>query len=138
MDNFFDCVREYNLPLYDLTLGYAGLPVEPGLYLLYDSHGDFIYVGKASNLRDIVSAHFRAGEANARIRDYANYVIYKVTYSVEEAEILESTIFDNWTRITGQYPFANRNRTPMSTITDLEEENIKREYIRKLLEKVMS
>jgi hypothetical protein len=129
MENFFEFVRANSLPVYDLSLGFQGIPLSPGVYLLYDNEGRFIYVGKASNLRHIVAAHFMPSEDNLRIRMFATATIYQVTSSVEDAESLEGSIFDQWVRKTGQYPFANRVAPPRSMLTTMERWKIQQQNL---------
>jgi excinuclease ABC subunit C len=47
----------------------AGLPAEPGVYLMKDRQGEVIYVGKAANLRNRVRSYFqdRTGDTRAFI-----------------------------------------------------------------------
>ncbi len=45
----------------------AGLPTQPGVYLMKDRQGEVIYVGKAVNLRNRVRSYFDAlGERRPR------------------------------------------------------------------------
>ena len=65
--NFFDLARECGLEILDI----AQAPVSPGFYLLFAEQGEFIYVGKAENLRERLSTHFGDSEENERIRALA-------------------------------------------------------------------
>jgi excinuclease ABC subunit C len=42
------------------------LPARPGVYQMYDSAGDLLYVGKAKNLKNRVSSYFRASGLEAK------------------------------------------------------------------------
>ncbi|MCK4357405.1 MAG: GIY-YIG nuclease family protein [Candidatus Cloacimonetes bacterium] len=95
-----------------------------GYYILFDEEGNFIYVGKASNLKDIISIHLSKNEINPKIKNFAKYVIYEKTHNINDSEIIEDEIFDDWVRNTGNYPFANRIKPPKSKLTNSEINNI--------------
>jgi len=69
------------------------LPAKPGVYLMRDSEGNVLYVGKAANLHHRVRSYFGAGQKLstklqrmvARVNDFEFYV----TASEQEALILE-------------------------------------------------
>lgn len=75
-----------------------GLPTQPGVYLMKDTRGDVLYVGKAVDLRARVRQYFQRGETGdgrfhvaflvPRIRD----VEVQVTATEREALILENTL----------------------------------------------
>ena len=74
----------------------AGLPNEPGVYLMKDAKGHILYVGKAKNLKKRVSSYF-----NKRAhRDLKTSVLIEkiasldtvVTHTEKEALILESNL----------------------------------------------
>ncbi len=123
--NYFELLKEFNITQINLN----NFPETCGYYFLFDEEGNFIYVGKASNLKDIVSNHFSNSESNPKIRNFAKYVIYEKTQNVEDAEIIESEVFDEWVRNTGNYPFANRIKPPKSNLTDDEISRIRMKKI---------
>ncbi len=70
-------------------------PEDPGVYLMKDSKGNIIYIGKASSLRKRVSSYFQSRSHDPKvsilvknIRDFE----YVITDSETEALILESTL----------------------------------------------
>jgi hypothetical protein len=131
MWNFFDLVRQAGLPLLHNP---ADAPALPGCYLLFSITGNFIYVGKAANLRERLSQHFGPEEPHLLISLTARYFIFRQTASVEDAEMLEGATFDEWVRATGQYPVANTNKPPRSRITDQETANPLLSALRSLMQ----
>lgn len=76
------------------------LPVKPGVYLMKDSEGRVIYVGKAVRLRDRVRSYFPAsnGQVN-KVRRLAQHVAdfeFIVTASELEALILECNLIKKY------------------------------------------
>jgi excinuclease ABC subunit C len=77
----------------------ANAPDEPGVYLMKDSSGSIIYVGKALSLRKRVSSYFQKLSAKS-VRDPKVIILvrhiydfeYVITDSEIEALILESTL----------------------------------------------
>jgi excinuclease ABC subunit C len=69
------------------------LPSAPGVYLMRDSGGTIIYVGKAVNLKNRVRSYFNTGqEQTFKIKHMVpriNDIDYFITASEEEALILE-------------------------------------------------
>ncbi|MBI4282687.1 MAG: excinuclease ABC subunit UvrC [Chloroflexi bacterium] len=71
-------------------------PTQPGVYLLKDSQGEVLYVGKASSLRHRLQSYFgspnnlepRIRQLVARVRDFE----FIITESETEALILENTL----------------------------------------------
>ena len=114
--NYFEILKE--LHINEINMYY--FPETCGNYFLFDEEGNFIYIGKASNLKDIVSNHFSNSESNPKIKNFARYVIYEKTKNVEAAEIIEGEVFDEWVKNTGNYPFANRIKPPKSKLSDNE------------------
>ena len=76
----------------------AKLPTKPGVYLLKDTRGQVLYVGKAQNLRNRVRQYWQASRGSAqplRIEsaiDRVADVEYTLTDSVSEALLLEATL----------------------------------------------
>jgi excinuclease ABC subunit C len=78
----------------------AAVPAEPGVYLLRDSHGKVLYVGKAKSLRSRVRAYFREhGDERfqvrflmKRVRDFETLV----ASSEKEALILENNLIKQY------------------------------------------
>ena len=84
------------MPHIDFTERLKATPAKPGVYLMRDSSGDVLYVGKAAGLRSRVSSYF-ASSANlprkianmvGKVADYE----YIVTESEQEALILECNL----------------------------------------------
>ncbi len=74
-----------------LTFLIANLPQAPGVYLMFDSHGKIIYIGKAKNLKARVSQYFtrpQVGKVAAMVRNTKKFETV-VTNSEKEAFILE-------------------------------------------------
>jgi len=69
------------------------LPASPGVYLMRNAEGDFLYVGKAANLRRRVRSYFGAGQKLSpklqRMVARVNDLDFFVTTSEQEALILE-------------------------------------------------
>ncbi len=69
-----------------------GLPDSPGIYMMKDSSGNIIYVGKAINLKKRVSQYFNKTVKSIRIAkmvEQVNSIDYIVTSSELEALVLE-------------------------------------------------
>lgn len=125
--NFFDMVREIGLAILDITLA----PAESGYYLLFAEQGEFIYVGKADDLRQRLADHYGDNEDNERIRGIARYAIWQQTPSIADAEQAEGNLYDAWVRMTGVPPFANKIKPPCSRLTD---DEILRAKLKQLLQ----
>ena len=76
----------------------AKLPDRPGVYLMKDSRGRVLYVGKAQSLRSRVRQYWQAGRGNAqplRIESAIDRVVdvdYTLTDTVSEALLLEANL----------------------------------------------
>ena len=72
------------------------LPLQPGVYLMKDTHGSILYVGKAKRLRHRVRTYFTlSGIPSHRIATMVSQIAdleYIVTDSELEALILEATL----------------------------------------------
>jgi excinuclease ABC subunit C len=71
----------------------------PGVYLLKDSHGKVIYVGKAKNLRARVRTYFRGGDERSQVRFLMQRVAdleTLVTTNDKEALILENNLIKQY------------------------------------------
>ncbi len=83
------------MPIGDLKGQIARVPEQPGVYLYYNGHGDTLYVGKASVLRDRVRSYLGARGTSPRIDallDEAQRLEVIVTDSVVEALALENNL----------------------------------------------
>ncbi|MEN3339170.1 MAG: excinuclease subunit [Acidobacteriota bacterium] len=83
------------MPIGDLKGQIARLPEQPGVYLYYNGHGDTLYVGKASVLRDRVRSYLGAHGTSPRIDALlheAQRLEVIVTDSVVEALALENNL----------------------------------------------
>ena len=105
---FFEIMKDLHIPL--MTI--ADAPTSSGVYLLFDSNGEFIYVGKAENLRQRLAQHFSGNEKNPAIQEFATFTLWETTNSLEDAEREEGAIFDLWVKLTGAPPVANRITPP--------------------------
>ncbi len=109
-------VEKCGLPIRNITQ----VPVSPGYYLLFAENGDFIYVGKAKDLRNRLTDHFGLDEENERINGIAEYAIWIPTQTIAEAEEAEGHLYDIWVRNTGRHPAENKNKPPKSKLTEKE------------------
>lgn len=114
--NFFDLVSECGLEVFDI----ADAPSSIGYYMLFAENGEFIYVGKAKDLRHRLSDHFGQDEENERIKGIVRYAIWEQTRSITQAEEAEGELYDTWVRSTGLPPFANKSKPPTSKLNDNE------------------
>lgn len=112
--NFFEIMNELHIPLMTITKA----PTSSGVYLLFDANGEFIYVGKAKNLKQRLAQHFSGSEKNPVIQKYATFTLWETTNSLEDAEREEGAIFDSWVKITGTVPIANRIAPPKASAKD--------------------
>lgn len=84
---------------FDSTQFLAHLTQQPGVYRMYDTAGDVIYVGKAKNLHKRVSSYFRkqldSVKTQALVRQIAAIDV-TVTHSEAEALILENTFIKKY------------------------------------------
>ncbi|MFQ9923377.1 MAG: excinuclease ABC subunit UvrC [Beduini sp.] len=77
----------------------ALLPLEPGCYLMKDSEGTIIYVGKAKKLKNRVSSYFM-GAHNYKTTKLVSEIVdfdYIVTHSEKEALLLEINLIKDYT-----------------------------------------
>lgn len=71
------------------------IPLSPGVYLMKDSAGEIIYIGKASALKKRVSSYFVKSGLDTKTRVLVSFIAdieYIVTDSEVEALILESSL----------------------------------------------
>ncbi len=54
-------------PTFDPQRFVASLPLRPGVYRMYDSTGELVYVGKAARLRDRVGSYFKAKSDSPKV-----------------------------------------------------------------------
>ena len=76
------------------------LPTSPGVYLMRDSEGNILYVGKAANLQHRVRSYFGAGQKLSpklqRLVTRVNDLDFFVTTSEQEALILELNLIKKY------------------------------------------
>src|SRR3974390_408222 len=73
----------------------ATLPQRPGVYRMYDTEGELLYVGKAARLRDRVGSYFSGRAASAKIDALVRRIArieVTVTQTEPEALLLESNL----------------------------------------------
>src|SRR5690349_13492981 len=89
-----------SIKTFDFKLGkdfLASIPPAPGIYKIYDGDSEFIYVGKAKNLRRRLSQYKNAKRRNKHrkmrqlVREAARIEI-EICNSELEAEILETQL----------------------------------------------
>jgi excinuclease ABC subunit C len=73
------------------------LPATPGVYVFKDAQGGFLYVGKASSLRNRVRSYFQAGTSDQRyfierLQGEIDDIETFVTASEKEAALLENSL----------------------------------------------
>ncbi|MFH0976068.1 MAG: excinuclease ABC subunit UvrC [Spirochaetota bacterium] len=90
-------------PLLKLKNKAADAPVDPGVYLMKDSAGNIIYVGKAASLKKRVSSYFQTTaqkfNSDPKLRILVRNIDdfeYVITDSEIEALILESTLIKKY------------------------------------------
>ncbi|QOX77802.1 excinuclease ABC subunit UvrC [Trichlorobacter lovleyi] len=70
-------------------------PTAPGVYLMRDTNGTILYVGKARNLRQRVSNYFGATDGRPQVRFLmarVNSIEFTITDTEKEALLLENTL----------------------------------------------
>ena len=74
------------------------MPAQPGVYLMKDSDGTIIYIGKAKNLRNRVRSYFgrNQGYKTARLVSRIADIEFVVTDSESEAFLLESNLIKRY------------------------------------------
>ena len=75
------------------------LPENPGVYLMKNSNGKIIYVGKAVILKNRVRQYFRKNEKTARIEKMVSLIHdfeYIITDTEDEALILECNLIKKY------------------------------------------
>jgi len=81
---------------FDFTAEIKNLPGKPGVYIMKNSGGDIIYVGKAINLKNRVKQYFQSNQNHSpKVRAMASRIAsfeYIVTDSEYEALILECNL----------------------------------------------
>lgn len=80
---------------FDSTALISSLPGQPGIYQMYDSAGNILYVGKAKNLKNRVSSYFRRTGLNAKTMALVakiSQVLVTITKTEAEALILEHNL----------------------------------------------
>ena len=79
----------------------SSLPLEPGVYIMYNQTGQRIYIGKAKRLKNRVSSYFRAVEKHTpKVYQMVSQVYnfdYIVTDSEFEALVLECSMIKQYT-----------------------------------------
>lgn len=86
--------------VFDFQYQIKNLPSKPGVYLMKNSKGEIIYVGKAKNLKNRVSQYFRNSKSHgekvkAMIRNICEFE-YIITDSEMEALILECNLIKKY------------------------------------------
>ncbi len=81
-----------------LKKDYKKLPDTPGVYIMKDTYGDILYVGKAGNLRRRVSSYFeRPHDVRIeRLVGKISTIDHRETDSALEALILEAELIKQW------------------------------------------
>jgi excinuclease ABC subunit C len=84
----------------ELKLKLANLPTGPGVYLFINKEGNYIYIGKAKNLRSRVKSYFNSSSAldpkTARMTSKIDDIELMVTDSEIEALILEANLIKEY------------------------------------------
>ena len=77
---------------FDVKAFLKGLTTRPGIYKMFDSRNEVIYIGKAKNLKNRVSSYFRSQSASSKqqamVAKVANIEV-TVTHTEGEALLLE-------------------------------------------------
>ncbi|NUN95412.1 MAG: excinuclease ABC subunit UvrC, partial [Candidatus Omnitrophica bacterium] len=67
-------------------------PAEPGVYLMKDSEGEILYIGKAINIQNRLRSHFSSGHAPSKLYRLVDDIDYVVTKNEIEALLLEISL----------------------------------------------
>jgi excinuclease ABC subunit C len=109
-------VGQWRVRIFDRKFGadfLAGVPLEPGIYRLYDAAGTLLYVGKAGNLRRRLAQYRRASRIRkdrkhrALVR-LADRIEWQVCTSELEASLTEIQIIQEVRpsrNVAGAFPF---------------------------------
>ena len=69
-------MSETNTPTtFDIDEFLKQLPLRPGVYRMFDSAGEVIYVGKAVNLKNRVTSYFRGKSHNTKTQVMVSKVV---------------------------------------------------------------
>ncbi|WP_461205916.1 excinuclease ABC subunit UvrC [Clostridium sp. DL1XJH146] len=86
--------------MFDFEFQIKNLPLEPGVYIMKNSMGGVIYVGKAKNLKNRVTQYFRSGKnSSTKVRAMVSNIAefeYIITDSEMEALILECNLIKKY------------------------------------------
>ena len=77
----------------------GSLPKEPGIYQYFDEKGKLLYVGKAKNIKNIVSSYFLSGQQNAKTTELVQKfkdIRFTIVNSEHDAFILENELIKNY------------------------------------------
>jgi len=71
-----------------------GLPAQPGIYRMFRSNGDLLYIGKAKSLKHRVNSYFHQGRKHSEhildMLNQAKFLTFSVTKTALEASLKES------------------------------------------------
>ena len=84
---------------FDIKFFLKGLTRRPGIYKMFNSHGDIIYIGKAKNLKNRVSSYFRVKSTSAKQLAMVSKVLsieVVITHTEGEALLLESQLIKRY------------------------------------------
>ncbi len=70
------------------------IPTDPGIYLMKDSNGQIIYIGKAKNLKNRVRSYFNKNQnyKTQKLVEYISSIEFVLTDNESEAFLLESNM----------------------------------------------
>jgi hypothetical protein len=83
--------RSMNLPPFDHRTFLKTVPLDPGVYLMKDSAGEIIYIGKASSLRKRVSSYFSQKEHDFKTAALVRNIA-AIEYIITDSEIEASSL----------------------------------------------
>ena len=92
-------MSEQSPSAFDSAAFLKNLTSQPGVYRMYNSQEEVIYVGKAKNLKKRVSSYFRANLDNAKTRSLVSQIAHMdvtVVNSETEAFLLENTFIKKY------------------------------------------
>ena len=62
-------------PEFDAKEFVASLPRRPGVYRMYNSDHEILYIGKAKNLKDRVGSYFAASNVNPKVQALVGLIV---------------------------------------------------------------